>query len=433
MEVELPITHRIPGLSFTDHEFRIPIDHSQPDGARLSVFAREVLALDKVEATLPWLVFFRGGPGYESPRPINLELPIWLKRAVKDYRILLLDQRGTGRSSPISHQSLARFQSPQEQADYLKLFRADNIVRDAEWIRREMKSDRWSVLGQSFGGFCVTTYLSIAPEGLREAFITGGLPPIDHHADDVYRATYPRVREKNRLYFERYPDDVQRLRDIVDYLLRHEVRLPCGDPLTPQRVQQLGMSFGMSDGFEPVHYLLEEAFIDGVYGKELSYTFLRGVENAQHFDTNPLYALLHEPCYAEGTACNWSAERVRAEFPEFAITPDRPVFFTGEMVYPWMLEDYRTLQPLKEAAHILAQFDGWPRLYNKEVLRQNTVPTAAAMYYNDMYVDRLLSEETASIIKGIHVWATSEYEHNGLRADGGKILGRLFGLARGEI
>jgi len=49
---------------------------------------------------------------------------------------LLLDQRGTGRSTPISYQSLARFQAPQEQADYLKLFRADNIVRDAEWIRR---------------------------------------------------------------------------------------------------------------------------------------------------------------------------------------------------------------------------------------------------------------------------------------------------------
>ena len=130
---------------------------------------------------------------------------------LKDYRVLLLDQRGTGRSSPIGYQSLARFPSPQEQADYLKLFRADNIVRDAEWIRRELKIDRWSVLGQSFGGFCVTTYLSLAPEGLREAFITGGLPPIHHHTDDVYRATYPRVREKNHLYFERYPDDVQRV------------------------------------------------------------------------------------------------------------------------------------------------------------------------------------------------------------------------------
>ena len=67
-----------------------------------------------------------------------------------------------------------------------------------------------------------------------------------------------------------------------------------------------------------------------------------------------------------------------------------------------MFDEYRTLQPLKEAAHMLAQFDGWPQLYDKEVLRQNTVPTAAAMYYNDMYVDRLLSEEAASIINGSH-------------------------------
>jgi len=429
----MSITHRLPGLILTDHEFQVPIDHSQPDGARLAVFTREVVAPDKAQANLPWLVFFQGGPGYGSPRPNDPRTPGWIGRAVKDYRVLLLDQRGTGRSSPISYQLLARFRSPQEQADYLKLFRADNIVRDAEWIRREMKIDRWNALGQSFGGFCVTTYLSLAPEGLREAFITGGLPPIDHHPDDVYRATYPRVRAKNQLYFERYPDDVQRVNDIVAYLLKNDVRLPCGDPLTLQRFQQLGMPFGTSDGFEPVHYLLEEAFIDGAYGQEISYTFLRGVENAQHFDTNPIYALLHEPCYAEGTACNWSAERVRAEYPEFDITSDRPVFFTGEMVYPWMFDDYRTLQPLKEAAHILAQFDGWPRLYDKEVLQQNSVPTAAALYYNDMYVDRVLSEEAASFIKGMWVWATSEYEHNGLRADGEKVLGRLFGLVRGEI
>jgi pimeloyl-ACP methyl ester carboxylesterase len=429
----MSITHRVPGLILTDHEFQVPIDYSQPDGARLTVFVREVVALDKAQANLPWLVFFQGGPGFGSPRPNDATTPSWIGRAVKDYRVLLLDHRGTGRSTPIGYQSLARFQSPQEQADYLILFRADNIVRDAEAIRRELQIDRWSVLGQSYGGFCVTTYLSSAPEGLREAFITGGLPPIKHHPEDVYRNTYPRVREKNRLYFERYPDDVQRLRDIVDYLLKHDVRLPCGDPLTPQRVQQLGMAFGMNDGFEPVHYLLEEAFIAGAYGPEISYTFLRGVENALHFDANPIYALLHEPCYCEGTASNWSAERIRAEFPEFAVTPAGPVLFTGEMVYPWMFDEYRTLRPLKEAAHILAQFEGWPQLYDKDVLRQNTVPVAAAMYYNDMYVDRLLSEEAASIIKGSKVWVTSEYEHNGLRADGEKLLGRLFGMVRGEV
>jgi pimeloyl-ACP methyl ester carboxylesterase len=420
-------------LLLTDHEFQVPIDYKQPDGARLTVFAREVVALDKAQANLPWLVFFQGGPGYGAPRPTDAHSPGWIGRAVKDYRVLLLDQRGTGRSTPIGYQSLVRFQSPQEQSDYLKLFRADNIVRDAEWIRREMQIDQWSVLGQSFGGFCVTTYLSIAPGGLREAFITGGLPPINHHTDDVYRATYPRVREKNRLYFERYPDDAQRVHDIVEYLLKHDVRLPCGDPLTPHHVQQLGASFGMSDGFEPVHYLLEEAFITGAYGKEISYTFLRGVENALHFDISPIYAILHEPCYCEGMASNWSAERIRAEFPEFDTTTDRPVLFTGEMVYPWMFDEYRALQPLKDAAQLLAEFAGWPHLYDKEVLHQNTVPASAALYYNDMYVDRLLSEEAASYIKDIKLWVTSEYEHNGLRADGEKILGRLFGLVRGEI
>ena len=61
------------------------------------------------------------------------------------------------------------------------------------------------MLGQSFGGFCVCTYLSIAPEGLREAYITGGLPPLARRRDDVYAATYERVRERNRRYYARYP------------------------------------------------------------------------------------------------------------------------------------------------------------------------------------------------------------------------------------
>ena len=53
------------------------------------------------------------------------------------------------------------------------------------------------MLGQSFGGFCTVTYLSFAPHGVREAFITGGLPGLDVTADDVYRAAYPRVAAKN--------------------------------------------------------------------------------------------------------------------------------------------------------------------------------------------------------------------------------------------
>jgi hypothetical protein len=249
----------------------------------------------------------------------------------------------------------------------------------------------------------------------------------------VYRATYKSVIKKNQLYYDRYPDDIERAREIVDYLMSHEVNLPGGDRLSPRRFQQLGISFGFARGFERVHYLLEDAFLQGKTDREICYTFLRGFENALCFETNPIYAILHEPCYCEGVASNWSAERVRLEYPEFQIKSGQPVFFTGEMVYPWMFDEYKYIRPLKEAAEILATYDGWPHLYDKSILQSNTVPCAAVIYYNDMYVERAFSEETARNIRGIKLWVTDEYEHDGLRLDGEKVLGRLLGMLHGEI
>jgi pimeloyl-ACP methyl ester carboxylesterase len=425
------VTHHLPGLVLTDHTFTVPLDHARPEDEQIEVFAREVVAAGREEANLPWLVFLQGGPGFSSPRPLTNEG--WLKRALQDYRVLLLDQRGTGRSTPLTFQTLARFTTAQAMADYLKCFRADSIVQDAEWIRRELldKHETWSVLGQSFGGFCVVHYLSVAPDALKEVIITGGLPPLERSPDEVYRATYRQVIEKNRLYYERYPEDMERAQAVVSYLSHYDVCLPTGDRLSPRRFQQLGINFGASDGFELVHYLLEEAFVSGIDGQELSYTFLRGLENAQSFDTNPLFAILHEPIYCQQAASRWSAERIRAEYAEFEFSPDRPVFFTGEMIYPWMFDEYQCLRPLKEAAEILAEYDGWPPLYDPKVLRANAVPGVAVIYYNDMYVNRIFSEETAQTIHGMKVWITNEYEHNGLRADGEALLSRLLDILHG--
>jgi hypothetical protein len=241
------------------------------------------------------------------------------------------------------------------------------------------------------------------------------------------------VADRNRRYYERYPGDIPLAQEIAAYLSDHDVRLPDGGQLTPRRFQQLGSAFGMSTGFEDVHYLLEEAFVQGPSGREIGYTFLRAVERSTQFETNPIYALLHEAEYCQAAASNWSAERVRTGFPEFEMTPGRPVYFTGEMVYPWMFDDYEYLRPLKAAAELLASDDRWPRLYDVTTLSANSVPCAAVMYYDDMYVERTYSEETARQIKGLKTWVTNEYEHNGLRADGERILGRLLGMVRGEI
>jgi hypothetical protein len=123
---------------------------------------------------------------------------------------------------------------------------------------------------------------------------------------------------------------------------------------------------------------------------------------------------------------DWSAERLLpAEYGE------SPELLAGEHVYPWMFEEYTGLAPLREAAEILARHQ-WPRLYDAERLSENEVPVAAAIYADDMYVARALSEETAGRVRGLRAWVTNEYEHNGLRVDADRVLGRLIDLVRGR-
>ena len=413
----------------TDRAFAVPLDHDDPGGERIEVFAREVVAAGKTGADLPWLLFLQGGPGFGGPRLSGRAS--WLDTALDSYRVLLLDQRGTGRSAPVTRRSLAARGSAGDQARYLSLFRADAIVADAELIRRELGGAPWSVLGQSFGGFCTVTYLSKAPEGLTEAFITGGLPGLVATADDVYRATYPRVRAKTLAHYARYPGDVEQARRIARHLAGTQVLLPDGAPLTVAAFQSLGGMLGYSTGSDELHYLLEGAFD----GDRIGDAFLHDVYGRLSFATGPLYAALHEACYAQGAATRWSAQRIRAEFGEFdpgpALEGAEPLLFTGEMIYPWMFGQDPVLRPFQAAADLVAGSQDWPPLYDPARLAANEVPVAAAIYFDDMYVPRELSVPTAEAIRGLRPWVTNEYEHDGLRVSNGAVLRRLIGLAQG--
>jgi pimeloyl-ACP methyl ester carboxylesterase len=425
-------TYRHPGTVLTDRWFSVPLDHDDPGGARIEVYGREVIATDRSGEDLPWLLFLQGGPGFGSPRPVGREG--WLDRALEDYRVLLLDQRGTGRSTPVNRRTLAAAGGAAAQADHLARFRADSIIRDAELIRRELiGAEPWSVLGQSFGGFCAVNYLSFAPEGLREVFITGGLPGLRSAPDDYYRATYPRVAAKTAAHYERYPADVDLARRVAGALRGQDVTLPNGAPLTVEAFQSLGRMLGTGTGGHQLHFLLEDAF-DG--GPGLTDVFLAQVGGLLSFVTAPLYAVLHEACLGNGSATRWAAQRVRAEFPEFdagkALDSGDPLPFTGEMIYPWMVDTDPVLRPLRETAELLAERD-WPPLYDEARLRACEVPVAAAVYHDDMYVPYELSIDTARTIRGLRPWVTSEYEHDGLRVGNGTVLDRLIDMVRGNV
>ena len=419
-------THRLPGLVVTDHEVEVPLDHDDPAGEHLVVFAREVVAPRKRDADLPWLLFLQGGPGARSPRPTGRSG--WLGRALLEHRVLLLDQRGTGRSTPATRQTLSARGPACEQARYLTYFRADAIVRDAELLRTALAGDRpWTVLGQSYGGFVALTYLSSAPEGIDRVLIAGGLPPLQRGPDDVYRATFERVRQRHAAWSDRYPGDGDRLDAVADHVSAHDVRLPGGDRLTVPRLQSLGMALGHADGLDRLHYLLESAWVDARWS-ELADDFLVAVESATTFVDRPLYALMHESIYCQGAASRWAAQRVADSLPEFA-PGARPLLPTGEMLLPALVRGDRSVAPLAETAELLAAYDGWPALYDLDRLAANTAPVAAAVYHQDMYVDHALSMETADGVGALRTWSTGRLGHDGLRSDD-RVLDRLLAMTR---
>ncbi|MFD2684212.1 alpha/beta fold hydrolase [Streptomyces phyllanthi] len=429
-------SYRQPGVVLTDRRYSVPLDHDDPKGERIELYAREAVASDKADQDLPWLVYLQGGPGFGANRFVGRQA--WLGRALEEFRVLLLDQRGTGASTPANRQTLPLRGGPREQADYLSHFRADSIVRDCEALRPEITGGApWTVLGQSFGGFCTVTYLSVAPEGLSAAVITGGLPSLDAHADDVYRAAYPRIERKVAAHYARYPQDVERARRIARHLLAHDVVLPNGYRLTVEAFQSLGHALGGSEGSHRLHYLLEDAFVPTPQGPALSDVFQEEAQGLLSYAGHPLYALVHEACLGQGDRPTaWSAERVRAEFPRFdaakALTGDGPLLFTGESVHPWTFDVDPALRPLRETAEELAARADWKPLYDPARLAANEVPVAAAVYHDDMYVDTAHSLQTARAIRGLRTWVTDEYEHDGVRASGPRVLDRLLALTRDE-
>eukprot|EP01024_Parvocaulis_polyphysoides_P070188 TRINITY_DN8643_c0_g2_i2.p1 TRINITY_DN8643_c0_g2~~TRINITY_DN8643_c0_g2_i2.p1 ORF type:complete len:515 (-),score=37.97 TRINITY_DN8643_c0_g2_i2:369-1718(-) len=440
-------SYLISGAKVTVHYFEVPLDHSGRDAGTITICVREMTVVNKKYAAP--LLYLNGGPGMECTKPNDYLA--WMKCALNYHsKLFLMDQRGTGNSCPITTDNLSKQGSPQQQADYLCHFRADSIVKDAEIIRKRLLQGndewggRWSLLGQSFGGFCILTYLSLHPEGIFEAYVTGGIPPcIDNVccAEQLYRVLFLRVRAQNQKYYARFPGDVERIGNIIKYLAAQPnggLQLRDGTLLTPRLFQVLGMTgLGGLGGFEVLHHLVEQAFDQ--YGN-LTPTFIKSVTYYIPFDSNPLYALLHEAIYCQGgVASAWAAERVRqaefrAEFDALSAAQEgRPVLFTGEMIFPWMFEDLAGLRSIREAAECVAQSTSWSKLYDINMLNNTKVPVAAVIYHDDMFVECKFSLETIQHIQGAKQWVTNEFMHSGLRDDGFRILDRLIALNRDYV
>lgn len=103
------------------------------------------------------VVFLHGGPGAgTSP---------WHRRFFdpEKYRIILLDQRGCGRSTP--HAS-----DPDADLRYNTTW---HLVADLELLRRNLAIETWQVFGGSWGSALALAYAQTHPEAVSELILRG--------------------------------------------------------------------------------------------------------------------------------------------------------------------------------------------------------------------------------------------------------------------
>lgn len=399
-------------LTVHEHTLTVPLVWDDPADTRtIDVFA-SVVARDG-GGELPYLVYLQGGPGHEAPRPFHAPAaPAWLDAALEHYRLVLIDQRGTGRSTPVGDADLER--GADRLAEYLTHLRADSIVRDCEALREELGASRWSVLGQSFGGFTTLAYLTSAPASLREAYFTGGLSAVGRHPDEIYALTYDKLRTASERYYRRFPHHRDAVRRLAEWAGCHDIVLPDGEVVSVSRLRSLGMLLGSNDGWQRLWSVLEQEPGTNAFRHDLAAAL-------PFSPRNPLYYVLHESSYADGFATRWSADRVEPEDFREDVT-----LLTAEHVRRDWLDTVPGLTPWRDVALALAEVE-WPRLYDADALAASGAHGAAGVYANDLYVPLEFSLQTAALLPGVTPWVTSEHEHSGLRQ--GEVLPHLIDLA----
>lgn len=381
------------------------------------------------------LLFLQGGPGFPTAFCSGAGDPPFLKPLLdRGFTVVLLDQRGTGLSCAIDADLLLSKGTVHEQFEFIKNFRADSIVRDSEIIRHSLIGhSKWTLLGQSFGGFTSVTYLSLFPNSLKQVLLTGGLPPIlINDVKDVYDATIKHTEDRCIAFYKKFPQDIERVWDIIDHLNSNDVKLPNGGKLSANRFRHLGLRFGGSGGTFSLHRIVTSLWTDIKQRKNISYATKKSVQDSLGFETNVLYFLFQEAiyCNGKGISSKWAAQRALKEEWLHTDRSKGKFMFTGEMAFENMLDDYIELGKLKELAHYIHSYDQWGILYNIEALKSlalKEIPIVALVYLDDQYVDYELAKRNKDLF-AYTPYITNGLFHNGLTASSEEVLNKLFGL-----
>ncbi|MGH3378479.1 MAG: alpha/beta hydrolase [Actinoallomurus sp.] len=180
---------------FTCSTLTVPLDHRGRVPGTLNL---QVATADNAGAPKGTLLFLSGGPGQPGVSLID-RIAGRLPEVAGQYRLVMLDQRGTGEFGAIDCPQLqaqvgsSDIAAPTPAAvkecsgilgDRKGLYGTEQTVADYDTLRRALGVRSMVVDGVSYGSFTAARYAAAHPSHVRKVVLDSVLPHVDPQADD---------------------------------------------------------------------------------------------------------------------------------------------------------------------------------------------------------------------------------------------------------
>ena len=186
---------RLPKLAVAARcgELAVPENRDRPDGRKIDIFVA-VLPANTASPRSDPLVILAGGPGQAASQLAPLAARLYDVRRMRD--IVLIDQRGTGRSSPLKCEAFKPNEDIEASFDMdsvpkarecvrelaasgvdLRQYTTDAWVADIDTVRAALGYPRLNLWGGSYGTRVALAYVRRHPDRVRSIVLDGIVPP----------------------------------------------------------------------------------------------------------------------------------------------------------------------------------------------------------------------------------------------------------------
>ncbi|MBT40909.1 MAG: peptidase [Idiomarina sp.] len=233
---------------------KVPENYNQADGKQIAIHYAVLPAISEGKRSDPLLIL-AGGPGQAATELTPMIAKIF-EPVRKTRDIVLIDQRGTGKSNPlqceVDHadellqtddaQSLTKLAAgclqKFEDTDTLQ-YTTLNSIKDFEQVREHLGIKQFNLYGGSYGTRVGLKYLQHYPDSVRTATLDAVAPPqvvigpFGLHASLAFNKLVEDCNQQLRCE-QRFPNVKNDYQQVMQALDEQPQRLQINDPLTNQ-------------------------------------------------------------------------------------------------------------------------------------------------------------------------------------------------------